>query len=394
MGRVKVLRVIARLNIGGPAIHVVVLTAGLDKERFDPSLAYGPTGPGEGDMSYLADEGGVKRFFIPELGRNINVLADLTAFFKLYSIMKREKPQIVHTHTAKAGTVGRLAALFAGVPAKVHTFHGHVFYGYFNKFSTAYFLWIERMLALFTDRIIAISEKQKDELLYKYRIGREDKYRVVNLGFDLERFRDVEKKKGLFRKRFDFKKDDILIGIVGRLVPIKNHGMFIRAARRLKSRHGSGYSGRLKFVIVGDGPEREALRAYADSEGLGASVVFTGWQKDVDEVYADIDIVALTSRNEGTPVSLIEALASGRPVVSTDVGGVRDIVGEIGAVVGRDDVDNLVERLHELIVSPERRSEIGRSGRKFVMEKFSRDRLISGTEKLYGELLTEKGIKA
>jgi glycosyltransferase involved in cell wall biosynthesis len=391
---VKVLRIIARLNIGGPAIHAVLLTAGLDKERFDSSLAYGSTEPGEGDMSYLADESWVKRFFVPELGRSINPLADLTAFVKVYSIMKRERPHIVHTHTAKAGTIGRLAAVFAGVPAKVHTFHGHVFYGYFNKFAAAYFLFIERVLACFTDRIVAISQRQKDELLNKYRVGSIEKYRVVNLGLDLERFKNIEAKEGSFRRRFNFKKDDILVGIIGRLVPIKNHRMFIRAAKQLKKHLDAELFDKVKFVIVGDGPEREALCAYAVSEGAGSNIVFTGWARDIDEAYADIDIVALTSRNEGTPVSLIEAFASGKPVVATDVGGVRDVVGEIGAIVDKDDDAAFAQCLSELIMSGERRSEIGRKGRESVIEKFSKDRLISDTEKLYEELLTEKGIKA
>ena len=394
MGKIKVLRIIARLNIGGPAIHVVLLTAGLNKERFDSSLVFGSVEPGEGDMSYLATEGGMRTFSVPELGRSINPIADLIAFAKVYSIIRREKPHIVHTHTAKAGTIGRIAAVLAGVPVKVHTFHGHVFYGYFNKPATAYFLWIERMLARFTDRIVAISPRQKDDLLNKYRIGTEEKYRVVNLGLDLERFKDIERKSGLFRSRLNFRKDDILVGMISRLVPIKDHRMFIRATKRLKKHLDSGLFNKVKFVIVGDGPEKEALRAYAESCGVGTSVVFTGWVRDIDEIYADMDIVALTSRNEGTPVSLIEAFASGKPVVATDVGGVRDVVGEIGIVVDKNDDVAFAQYLSELIKSPERRWAIGQKGRESVMERFSKDRLIVDTEKLYEDLLTEKGIIA
>ena len=394
MGKIKVLRIIARLNIGGPAIHVVLLTAGLNKERFDSSLVFGSVEPGEGDMSYLATEGGMRTFSVPELGRSINPIADLIAFAKVYSIIRREKPHIVHTHTAKAGTIGRIAAVLAGVPVKVHTFHGHVFYGYFNKPATAYFLWIERMLARFTDRIVAISPRQKDDLLNKYRIGTEEKYRVVNLGLDLERFKDIERKSGLFRSRLNFRKDDILVGMISRLVPIKDHRMFIRATKRLKKHLDSGLFNKVKFVIVGDGPEKEALRAYAESCGVGTSVVFTGWVRDIDEIYADMDIVALTSRNEGTPVSLIEAFASGKPVVATDVGGVRDVVGEIGIVVDKNEDVAFAQYLSELIKSPERRWAIGQNGRESVMERFSKDRLIVDTEKLYEDLLTEKGIIA
>lgn len=394
MAKIKVMRIIARLNIGGPAIHVTLLTAGLDKDKFDSSLVYGSTETGEGDMSYLAIDSGLKSFFIPELGRSINPLADIVAFAKVYSIIKRERPHIVHTHTAKAGTIGRIAAMLAGVPARVHTFHGHVFYGYFNRFLTAYFLFIERILACFTDRIVAISGRQKDDLLGKYRIGSEEKYRVINLGFDLGRFKDPGKKSGLFRARLNFNKDNILIGIIGRLVPIKNHRMFIRSAKRLKSELGQELFNKVKFVVVGDGPEREGLQAYAESCGVSSNMVFTGWVRDIDEAYADMDIVALTSRNEGTPVSLIEALASGKPVVATDVGGVRDVIGGIGILVDSDDEAAFTRRLSELVRSGQSRSEIGLKGREWVMDRFSRDRLISDTEKLYEELLKEKGIKS
>ncbi len=227
MGKVKILRIIARLNIGGPARHVAILAEGLNKDRFDSTLVYGGIEDGEGDMSYLAGDGAIKREFIPELGRSINPFADMAALIKIMAVIKRERPHIVHTHTAKAGTLGRIAAICAGVPAKVHTFHGHVFYGYFNKIVTWYFLLIERILAGFTDRIVAISRSQKDDLLRRYKIGSMDKYRVINLGLDLEPFLRLEDKRGLFRERHRIDKDAVLIGIIGRLVPIKNHRMFI-----------------------------------------------------------------------------------------------------------------------------------------------------------------------
>lgn len=394
MGKVKILRIIARLNVGGPARHVVLLAAGLNGERFESVLVHGGVGEGEGDMAYLAEQGRIRREFIPELGRGINPFTDLAALVKIISLIRRERPHIVHTHTAKAGTLGRIAGLLTGVPAKVHTFHGHVFRGYFNRVATGYFLWIERMLARFTDRIVAISKSQKDDLLCRYKIGREDQYRVVNLGLDLEPFSRIENLRGLFRQRHALGKDSIVVAIIGRLVPIKNHRMFINVISLIKESVSADMFDKLKFVIVGDGPEKGSLIKYADSKGVGASVVFTGWEKDLQQVYADVDIVALTSRNEGTPVSLIEAFASSRPVIATDAGGVKDVVGGIGIMIDRDDEAAFAKALTGLILSPEARAEIGSKGRESVMNRFSMRNLLSQTEKLYEELLTEKGISA
>ena len=391
-GKVKILRIIARLNIGGPAKHVVLLTANLSKDRYDSTLISGPVGDGEGDMSYLAKDSGIKHIFISQLSRNINPFADLMAFAKIFRIIAREKPDIVHTHTAKAGTIGRAAAILAGVPVRVHTFHGHVFYGYFNKLLTAYFLTIERVLARFTDRIIAISEGQKEELLNKYKIGTEARYGVVSLGLDLERFLNVEEKRGRLRRKFQFDKDDILIGIIGRLVPVKNHRMFIRVAKRLKEYIGPELFDKVRFVIIGDGPEKGSLAAYADSIGVAAKVFFCGWVRDIEEAYADLDIVALTSINEGTPLSLIEALASARPVIATDAGGVRDVVGNAGILTDRDDEVAFAKGLAGLIDQPSRRAEIGIRGRSGVMDRFSAKKLLAQTEKIYEELLLKKGI--
>ena len=392
MRKIKVLRIIARLNVGGPARHVAILTEGLAGERHTSKLLYGSLDEGEGDMSYLVKKDGIDATFIPELVRRIDPVNDLIAFAKIFSIIRRERPDIVHTHTAKAGTIGRLAALAAGVPVKVHTFHGHIFYGYFSVPLTRYFLWIERFLSRFTDRIIAISDKQKEELLNRYKIGGEEKYSVVNLGLDLERFLQAEEKRGIFRHRHGVRQDDTLVGIVGRLVPVKNHRMFIDAARRLKGSMPPELFGRVKFVIVGDGPERQGLENYAGSLGIADKVTFTGWVDDMEALYADLNIMALTSENEGTPLSLIEAFASARAVIATDVGGVRDVLDDIGILVGSNETEAFSERLAELITSPARREEIGLRGREYVMKKFSKDNLIAQVEKLYEELMAEKGI--
>lgn len=392
MKKVKVIRIIARLNVGGPAKHVVILTDGLTKTRYDSMLIYGATEPGEGDMSYLAKNCEIKYAYIPNLVRSINPIGDLRALINIFTILKKERPHIVHTHTAKAGTLGRIAAMLARVPVKVHTFHGHIFYGYFNKLLTEYFLLIEKVLAYFTDRIIAISDKQKEELLHKYNIGIERKYNVINIGLDLERFLQIETKRGRFRERYRFKGDDILLGIIGRLVPIKNHKIFIRMARSLKNSLKADIFEKVKFIIIGDGPEKSSLVEYAKLQGVAERLLFTGWIDDMEEVYADLDIVALTSKNEGTPLSLIEALASAKPVVSMDVGGVREIVGDAGILVEKGDESTFSQSLLKLILSPSLRQEMRMRGREGVMKKFSRENLLTETEKLYEELLSEKGI--
>jgi len=390
--KIKILRIIARLNIGGPARHVVYLSEGLPDERYTTTLAYGSLDLGEGDMSYLARERNIKSFFIPELSRKINPLRDLKAFLKIYSIMRMEKPDIVHTHTAKAGTLGRLAAILAGIPIKVHTYHGHVFHGYFSKRMTFVFLWIERFLSIFTDRIIAISEKQKNELLDFYKIGNEQKYSIVSLGFEMHDFLNAHEKSGRFKREHNFRKDDILIGTVGRLVPVKNHPMLIRIAHKLKKKIPPEVFKKVKFVVIGNGPEKDKLKEYAASCGIGENFLFLGWVKDIASAYADLDIVTLTSRNEGTPLSLIEAFASGKPVIATDVGGVSNVLGGFGVLVQKDDEAAFTNHLAEFILSFPGSQDAGTRGKEYVAERFSTKTLIRNVDKVYSELLSKKGI--
>lgn len=392
MRKIKVLRLIARVNIGGPAQNVVFLTEGLDNRKYDSSLIYGSVEKGEGDMSYLVKERNIKHIFIPEFTRKINFLNDIKSFVKIVSIMRREKPDIVHTHTAKAGTLGRVAAMLARVPVKVHTYHGHIFHGYFGKSKTLMFLFIERILSRFTDRIIAISENQRQELLNTYKIGSAKKFTVVNLGFEMNRFLKVKEKTGSFRQKYNLKNSDILIGVIGRLVPVKNHKMLIRVASSLKRSLPEDIFNKVRFVIIGDGPLKSSLMEYAESKSVLDNLLFCGWLKDVEEAYADLDIIALTSKNEGTPLSLIEASASSKPIISTDVGGVRDILGDDGILVANGDEEMFSARLAELIKSDHKRKEIGERGKDRVLRRFSKENLIRNVEKLYGELLLEKGI--
>lgn len=387
--QIKIVRIIARLNVGGPAIHTILLTERLNDDRFKSILVSGSVDAGEKDMAYLAEEKGVQPVIIPELARKIDLGRDLAAFFKIFRLLKRERPDIVHTHTAKAGALGRTAAILAGIPVRIHTFHGHIFESYFSSFSAGIFLFIERFLAFFSKYIVVVSEAQKQEIAGRYKITRADKIRVVPLGLELERFASVGPRNGKLRGELRISEGVILIGIVGRLVPVKNHRMLLDACKKLLDLAG-GID--IRCAVIGGGDERPSLERYARELGIVDKVAFCGWKESMADVYADLDIVALTSLNEGTPVALIEALASGRPVVSTDVGGVKDVVeeGVNGYLVALGDSSGLAERLLELARDPEKRAAFGRNGRQQVMRKYSKERLVRDMKALYEEALEVK----
>jgi glycosyltransferase involved in cell wall biosynthesis len=386
MRRVKVLRIIARLNIGGPAIHTILLTAGLDSEKFESTLVTGVEGEYEGNMLDLAAAKGVKPVIIPQLRRNIDPVGGFIALFKLYRLMRREKPHIVHTHTATAGLLGRLAARLAGAPVVLHTFHGHVLHGYFGPLRSKALVWMERTLARLSDRIVTVSEGQRRELA-GYGIATLEKITVIPLGFELEDLLACESHRGELRRELGLAEGNKLIGIVARLVPIKNHRLFLQSAKAVAEAVPQA-----RFLVVGDGELREDLEAYACDLGLDGQVLFTGWRRDLARLYADLDVVVLTSINEGTPVSLIEAMAAGVPVVATAVGGVPDVVveGETGHLVEAGDVKGTAEAIIELLRNPEKAKEMGSAGRKAVYPRFAARTLLANVEGLYAELLRQK----
>ena len=388
--RIKVLRVIARLNIGGPAIHVILLTSGLNKERFASQLVTGTVSEGEGDIAYTARGSGIEPFIIPELKRDLKLNNDITAFLKLYRLMRKLKPDIVHTHTAKAGALGRLAAIMNKVPIRIHTFHGHVFHSYFGRFRTRIFITIEKILAKFTDRIVVISQNQLKDVRDTYRIARGDKFSVIPLGLNLGPFMSPQKKDGI-RKRLLIDEETLLVGIVGRLTEVKNHRMFLKAAERVRQL-APGI--KVRFLIVGDGKLKQSLEAYANELGLKDFVIFAGWTGNIETVYKDLDVICLTSLNEGTPISLIEAMASGKAVIATDVGGVRDVVidNETGLLSPSGDTEGFARNLLSLLADADRRKNIGEKARASVYEKFSGERLLKDMESLYEEELAKRRI--
>jgi glycosyltransferase involved in cell wall biosynthesis len=380
------------LNVGGPAKHVVWLTSGLEAAGYRSLLVTGTVPPGEEDMSYFADDAGVTPVYIPEMSREIS-LKDAVTTWKLFRLLLRERPDIVHTHTAKAGTVGRVAGLFyrwltPGVligrprPCKfVHTYHGHVFHSYYGRFTTGVFLRIERLLAkVVTDRLVVVSEQQREEINKTFRVGRTEQFRVIRLGLDLNVFSNYANRRGPFREELGIADNVTLVGIVGRLTEVKNHEMFLESVARVGLDN-------VRYVIIGDGSLRASLEAKARSLGIEKQVIFAGSRKDPEYFYPALDIVALTSRNEGTPLTLIEAMANARPVIATLVGGVVDLVGDDrGLGVRPYDVDAFAAGLGILIKDKMLRDKLGRSGFEFVEKNYRKERLLKDIEDLYGEL--------
>jgi len=385
-GRIRVLRVIARLNVGGPAIHATLLTGRLNPARFATTLVAGSEEAGE--ANYLELHGRTMPVLIlPDLGREIRPLSDVRTVWRLMQVVRRERPHIVHTHTAKAGALGRLAAILCGVPIIVHTYHGHVLRGYFSPAKTAVYRAIERMLALGTDRLLTVTDRVGQELL-ALGVGRPAHYRTLPLGFDLAPLLVAERRRGELRAELQVG-DAPLVGIVARLVPIKAHDVFLAMAARVRQTYSTAV-----FVIVGDGELRTSLEQRAVDLGLAGAVRFLGWRADIDRLYADIDVVVLTSRNEGSPVALIEAMAAGVPVVSTEVGGVADVVqhGATGLLAPMDDDAALARHVVTLLGDRDLGRRMGQRGRAIVAATYSADRLVSDIEALYEELLTEKRI--
>lgn len=385
---IRVLRVIARLNVGGPAIHATLLTERLDPSRYDSTLVAGSEDADEGNYLTLHGRTVPNLVALPELGREIRGGQDLVALRKLIALIRKIKPHVVHTHTAKAGALGRLAAIMCRVPVVVHTYHGHVLHGYFSPAKTKFFINVERLLARGSSRLLAVTPRVRADLL-EFGIGRPDRFDVVPLGFDLERFDDASRLRGTLRQELGLRADTPVVGIVARLVPIKAHEVFFDAAVRVKAQFPDAV-----FPIIGDGERRAELEALAATRGLGQSVKFLGWRGDLAAVYADLDVVALTSKNEGSPVALIEAMACERPVVSTAVGGVRDVVeeGRVGWLAPSGDADAVAAGIVKLLCAPEMGRAFGAAGRAFVLERYGAHRLISDIDSLYRRLLHERGL--
>ncbi|MFT3885976.1 MAG: glycosyltransferase [Flavobacteriales bacterium] len=405
----RILRIINRFNLGGPTHNAAYLTRYLPAD-YETLLVGGAQEASEEGSGHILSSVGVKPLVLPEMQREVAPWRDRSAYRRIKQLIKEFKPDIVHTHAAKAGAVGRMAASELGVKAIVHTFHGHVFHSYFGQVRTAMYKNVERFLARRSHGIVAISDKQKSELVDEHRICPADKVSVIPLGFDLSKFQQEQAlKRALFRKVYGVADDEIAVGIVGRLVPVKNHDLFLVALKNVRERTGR----KVRAFVVGDGEERERLDGVARGLGLSlvqgpyfnghgfghgakgdpmtarADVTFTSWIKEIDIVNAGLDVVALTSLNEGTPVSLIEAQAANKPVVSTRVGGIENVVleGRTALLSAPDDVAGLSTNLLRVIEDDALRGRMADEGWGHVRQRYHYTRLVADTATLYERLL-------
>ena len=380
---IRILRIIDRLNVGGPAQHVSLLTSRLEDMGYKTILVKGSVAPGEIEMRDVIVETGIRPVSVPALGRALSWQDDLKSLVFLYRTIRSFRPDIVHTHKSKAGFLGRLAALLTGVPGIVHTFHGNVFHGYFSRIKSRFVVLVERLLGGVTDRIVTLSPKQRKEIL-SYRIAPPDRVKNIPLGLLLDRFRRCDGLAGDFRAELRVPSDISLVGLVGRLVPIKGVHVFLRAAANLLTRFP-----RVCFVVVGDGERREALESEARSLGIEDSVRFMGYRRDTDRIYASLDLFVLSSYNEGLPVTIIEALTAGCYVVATNVGGVSDLITNerVGMIVEPGNPESLSEAmgraLSEHRIPPE-------SDRDVMCRRYGIDRLTADLDCLYRGLVFKR----
>ena len=380
-------RVIARLNMGGPALHVAYLSSGLQSRGYDTTLVAGNVGRGEDSMKFVADAQGVPVVQLADMQRELSPVRDANAVAGLVRLIRETRPHILHTHTAKAGAVGRIAARLAGTarpPIVVHTFHGHVLRGYFDPVRTAGFRRLERMLGRTSTKLIAVSPQVRDDLV-ALGVAPHDRFEVVRLGIEFaDRVALTDGHRVERRRSLGIEPDQFVVGWTGRMVDVKRTEHALLAFRELRE---SGVDARL--CLVGDGPERHRLERRAHELGIMRQTLFVGFQRDVAPYYEAFDVLVLPSANEGTPVSAIEALAAGKPVVATRVGGVPDVVrdGEDGLLTDPESIRDLTAALTRFAHDPELRRRMGAAGRERVLKRYPLDRLIDETDLLYRDLL-------
>ena len=389
----RILRILNRFNLGGPTYNAAYLSKYMPSE-FETLLIGGQKAESEASSLHITEDLGLDPIVIPTMLRELNPKKDYESYLKIKEIIADFKPDIVHTHASKAGALGRLAAINSDVPHLVHTFHGHVFHGYFNPVKTKMYKTVERYLAKKTDRIVTISNIQKTELGVEHRICPLDKIEVIPLGFDLNRFQvNQEENRNTFRIKYQLKEDTVAIGIIGRLVPIKNHELFLKGIQFIKKNSKI----KIQAFIIGDGESRNTIEEQAKKLGLsfdnkantGVDILFTSWIKKVDAALSGLDLVALTSLNEGTPVSLIEAQAAEKAIVTTNVGGIENVVlpNKSALLSEIDDENGFCKNLIKLVDDSIMRMEFSKAGKDFVFNNFHYNRLVKDTSELYHKIL-------
>lgn len=381
---IRIMRLVTRLNISGPTMQAMLLTAYMNDDGHESLLVGGAPVDEADSIMGVAAQYDVKPHILEHISPT-NPVAWWRAGRELLALMREYKPDVVHTHAATVGFLGRIAARIARVPVVVHTLHVHPFRGYYNKIQSFGFITVERIGAYLSDSIITLSEKLRRELTERYHITRRNRVIVLPLGFDLSAFSSTARHSGDVRQRFGIPPEAPLVGVIGRLLPVKHYDLFLEAAARIHRQMPE-----VCFLIVGDGPERASLEQQARELKIDHVVAFTGWLDDMPHVYAALDVLASSSLNEGTPVPIIEALAAGCRVVATDVGGVRDVLnnGALGQLVPPDDADALAGAILNAISQP-----YDATLARETMERWHGiDRLVSDLDSLYRGLLSMKKV--
>lgn len=381
--KIRVLRVQSRICIGGPALNTILLSTQLDPQRYHTLLVGGRLEPGEKTMTPFALEKGADIRIVEEMSRGLGPLNDLKALFQMIRLIRAFKPHIVHTHTAKAGAIGRVAAFLCRTPIRIHTFHGHTFHGYFSPWASWLVVWSERLLTRLSHRIVVISRTQKEDICQRYRVAPEFKTSIVPLGFELDKVRLG--RVGAFRQRLGLAKGTILVAILARLVPIKNHQLLLHAIAFWRKLVPQVQPSQVSFLVVGDGELRGSLELLADELGIKPFVIFTGWLQETADIYADINLNVLVSKNEGTPVTLIEGLANGVPILTTDVGGISDFADEhCGTILAADiTAQQLAHELARVLTIPGGPPRLAEEIVGHIRSRFDVTRLVADMDRLY-----------
>jgi glycosyltransferase involved in cell wall biosynthesis len=376
------------MNMGGPAYQVSLLSGRMDQRRFPTLLVSGRVPPGEGSSDHLAQRYGARHAVVPSLGPELRPLEDLKALREVTRIARAFRPDIVHTHTAKAGMIGRLAAELTGDPKPIviHTYHGHVLEGYFSAPVTGFYRALEHAMARRSDRLIGVSTATVDDLV-RLGVAPREKFEVIPLGLELDEFLALRPEPGgPFRAEVGVHDGEVLATWVGRLVPIKRVDVLLRAVARARA-----LGAPLRLAVVGDGELRPDLEAQAAALGIARHVAFAGYRRDLQAIVAATDVAVCTSDNEGTPVALIEAGAGARPLVATRAGGVPDVVVDgAGILAERGDHEALGAGLARLASDGVLRRAMGATARAHVMRRYRYEALVQRMTDLYERLLAER----
>ena len=381
--KIKLIHIITRLDKGGSAENTFLTLKGLDKSRYEVSLIAGPVEDPSQDRRKQIEESGVSYIQVPQLRRNINFFFDFPALLKIRRLLKRDKPDIVHTHTSKAGLLGRLAARLAGIPSIIHTPHGHVFFGYFGALKTKMFVLLEKLASRITDKIIALTPREKADYL-RYKVAKEDKLVVIPSGIELHKCQYPPKEeRSKLRRELGIPDRSAVVGTAGRLVPVKGSGFLLQAVGQVISEHPDTY-----LVFAGDGPLRKNLAKDAVDRGLAKKIIFTGWRDDMARVLSVFDVFCLPSLNEGMGRVLVEAMALGKPVVASDAGGIPDLIipGKNGILVPPQDPEELARQIRFLIENREEREKLGRAGKEMA-SAYSDEVMVKKIAELYEKAL-------